>query len=164
MISRSSGRRFGTTPIGSFAQTASRETVPSLAPLSQRLMGRIRNLAILPAPEWWTPLRGGVADPVRMKRPCPCFLSTCDRVASQMAGTICHSSIRRGSGPSNAYWMSISTRLRVAKLSAESPIGQMLAAWRMDVQVLPHHIGPSTHTAPKPERCSARSLSAIRGR
>lgn len=67
----------------------------------------------------------------------------------------------RGKG-SFVYGDSIASR-DVAKLSLGSAIMQVLFACRSAVEVFPHHIGPSTQTAPNASNCSARSLSAILG-
>lgn len=39
-----------------------------------------------------------------------------------------------------------------------------LFAWDSDIQVLPHHFGPRTSTAPNASRCILRLPSMMRGR
>ena len=67
----------------------------------QAYEGVVRDLAILPVPEWAI-LRTstGTLDPVRMNRPNLSRRSTSKRIASHREGASRHSSMRRGASPS----------------------------------------------------------------
>ena len=100
----------------------SKETFPQESPDSYRDIGRIRSLAIRPAPLCRMPLWLGVAEPVRMNCPFSATWSTLYRTASQMEGTSCHSSIRRGVSPSSTKAGDSSASWRFWKLLAGSPM------------------------------------------
>ena len=150
--SSSEGSRTVCTPTSWPLQTSNKETAHADAPLSCRDMGCMARRAILPVPECSTPFCFGVVEPVRMYRPLSVLSSTEYRTASQMAGTSCHSSIRCGASPSNARLTSSVANFRFAKFPAGCPTRNSLLECIVQVHVFPHHLGPSTQTAPNVER------------
>lgn len=79
-----------------------RLTEPSEFPDSKRDIVRIRTFPMRPAP-LCIPFLTGVEDPVRMNCPRLPRASTSLLTASQIVGTSCHSSMRCGVVPVNAY-------------------------------------------------------------
>ena len=86
-------------------------------------------------------------------------LSTLPLIASQMAGTSCHSSIHRGELPSSTKSWSISAILLLLKLPLGFARKNWLLEWNMPVLVLLHHFGPSISKAPNTLRWVSILLS-----
>ena len=105
---------------------------------------------------------GSTEDPVRINCEGSPRLSTSLRMESQMGGSACHSSIKRGVVPSNRDWGLISIICALCFSTDASPRSSTLFASCLAVVVLPHHLGPSMRTAPFPRTLRSRSLSAIR--
>lgn len=89
---------------------------------SQRLIGLIKSLDILPIPVCATILSLGTADPVRMNCPVLFLLSTSKRTASHKTGAICHSSISLGVFPFNKSDGFVSAAARYDDVLSESYI------------------------------------------
>lgn len=124
-------------------------------------MGRIFTSAKRPAPECLGFLFLGVEEPVKMYCATSPVRSTSYRTASQISGMSCHSSIRRGRGPFRARFGSLS--IRGIDLSFGSWSSMKDFANSFAVRVFPHHLQPTTLTAPKLSSFSRSSLSIKRG-
>ena len=138
-----------------------RDISPVECPDSKSDIGRIQIRDTRPVPVCRVVSSGGTAEPVRMKRPAPPPMSTARRTWFQIDGTVCHSSIRRGAGPSR-------TRLGSSSAACRSPASTSsstsLAAWCRPVAVFPQARGPSISTAPTDPSLVASSSSTMRGR
>ncbi len=112
-------------------------------------MGRIFIRAMRPVPVWLIFLgSGGTAEPVRMNCPNSSLWSTSNRTASHSCGASCHSSMRRGVAPLSNSRGAISARRMFCALVLGSCRYIALSASLSHVVVLPHHLAPSTRTAP----------------
>ena len=148
---------------GTPSNRAHKETSPVESPDSNRLIVRIFNLLILPAPEWETLERsGGVEEPVKTNCENVWRLSTSKRTASHSFGATCHSSTRRGVAPASRACGSISESSKLRVLVFGSCMKSALAHSCDAVVVLPHHFGPSTRVAPFACSFSASKESYIR--
>ena len=103
------------------SQTSFKEIRPEESPDSKSDIGRMRSLAIRPAPLCKTPLWLGVAEPVSKNCPLTGLWSTLARTASQRDGTSCHSSINRGWGPAKTVAGEIWANWRFWKFPVGSP-------------------------------------------
>ena len=130
------------------------DTLPLDSPYSHRLMGSISIREIRPVPLWWILLSSIALDPVNMNWPGKPRSSTFVRTASHSIGASCHSSIKRGTSPSNKNEGLV---MAVAKYSSRWSVSCKLItllANCLAVVVLPHHFGPSMSTAPIALRCA----------
>lgn len=132
----------GLTP--SPENNASSETAPDEMPSSRSVIVSMRSLDIRPTPLCiGCAASRGVAEPVRINWPgSPPLASHSKRTASQMPGASCHSSTSLGTGPTIALAGSSSASCRAAKPPDGSDSESDDAANRLDVVVLPHHLGP----------------------
>ena len=110
-------------------------------PVSKSDIGRIRNRVSRPAPVWRVMSSAGTAEPVRMNWPGAPRLSTARRMWFQIAGSVCHSSTRRGVSPARTAAGSRSTMARAASSTSRNTA---LAATASAVAVFPQALGPST--------------------
>ena len=103
----------------------------------------------------------GTAEPVSINCPNSERSSTSERTLSHNEGIVCHSSIRRGVSPlsSNAGFISASCLLE--RSTPVSPNLSTLFALRIAVVVFPHHLAPSTNTAPLPFNLRSNRASTI---
>ncbi len=138
------------------------ETSPVESPDSYKDIVRIRKCLIRPVPLCTGRTSLGTEDPVSMNCPLIDLRSTSDLTASHIAGTSCHSSIRCGTSPSKAKRMlNLTSSLLGCPYSSISPnINAELELFN-PIHVLPHHLGPSTHTAPKARNDASSCVSAI---
>ena len=102
-----------------------------------------------PAPVCRVVSSGGTAEPVRMNRPAPPPMSAARRTWFQMDGALCHSSIKRGAGPSRTRPGSSSAALRRAGVHVEQHLARgVVPAGRR----LPTGSGPlDEHRSGRPE-------------
>ncbi len=119
------------------SNSEARDTEPSESPDSYRLIVRIFTAPMRPAPLWTYSSRLGAMELVRMRRPFLRNVSTSVRTMSHIAGTSCHSSIRRGSPPFNTMRGSAETRSRLEIAPGESATLISLSAWLSAVHVFP---------------------------
>jgi len=92
---------------------------------------------------------------------CPIKLlsSTSERTLSHRIGIVCHSSISRGVSPRSNNAGFISANCLLDRSTLVSPSFSMLLAKRDDVVVFPHHLAPSTSTAPLPSNLRSSKAS-----
>ena len=134
------------------------ETVPVDRPSSRRVIGRIRSHENRPAPVCRVASSAGTAEPVRMNG--PSCASTALRTWFQIAGTSCHSSMRRGLSPSRTSDGSIVAAVRASWSTSRRTL--LFARW-LAVSVLPTPLAPSISTATCPCSASSSSASTTRG-
>lgn len=110
-------------------------------------MVRRRRRLMRPAPVCRVTSSGGTADPVRMKCPLPARSSMVWRTWFQIAGSTCHSSIKRGVFPSRTRRGSTAIMFRACLSLSRNTV---LAATRRANSVLPQARGPLDQNAAGP--------------
>lgn len=103
----------------------------------------------------------GTDDPVSINKPSSPRWSTSNLIASQICGITCHSSINLGTSPLSNILTFKSAISKLLFLVLGSAIYNTLFASCSAVVVFPHHLGPSTNTAPTSSSLYFNNLSAI---
>ena len=138
-----------------------REIAPLDSSSSESVIERRRSRGMRPAPVWRLMSSAGTAEPVRMKRPGRASSVTERHAWFQSAGSVCHSSIKRGESPARTSAGSMATARRARASSSSST---SLAATCRAVDVLPLALAPSTTTMLADSKRSRSCESAMRPR